>query len=154
MSFTLMALLLTLYTYFIDGYQCFGGFSMKAFRNWKPILRLAGPGVIVVCSEWWAVEAMNVAASYLGTVNLAAHSVIQTTANLTFQIPFAASAVVSTRIGNLVGGGRGLSARISCNTSIMLAVALGLSNSIFLILVRNVWGWLLTNDAETVGKLA
>lgn len=117
------------------------------------MLKLAGPGVIMICSEWWAVEAMAMAASYLGTVNLAAHSIIQTTANLTFQIPFSASAVVAARIGNLVGAGRGLSARISSITAITLAVVLGLNNSIFLFLVRNAWGWLLTSDAETIGKL-
>lgn len=148
-----MALLLALYVRFVNGYQCFGGFSTKALRNWKPMLKLAGPGVIMICSEWWAVEAMAMAASYLGTVNLAAHSIIQATANFTFQIPFSVSAVVATRIGNLVGAGRALSARISSTTAIMLAVVLGLNNSIFLLLVRNAWGWLLTSDAETIGTL-
>ncbi|KUI58935.1 hypothetical protein VP1G_10997 [Cytospora mali] len=150
MWFNLMASLLALYVRYIDGYQCWGGFTMKALRNWKPMLKLAGPGVIMICSEWWAVEAMAVASSCLGTVNLAAHSIIQATANLTFQIPFSASAVVATRIGNLVGAGRSKSARISAITAIMLALALGLNNSIFLILVRNKWGFLLTRDAETV----
>ncbi|ETN39867.1 uncharacterized protein HMPREF1541_06093 [Cyphellophora europaea CBS 101466] len=151
MSFNLMALLLALYVRFVDGYQCFGGFSTKALKDWKPMLKLAGPGIIMICSEWWAVEAMAMAASYLGTVSLAAHSIIQTTANLSFQIPFSASAVVAARIGNLVGAGRQHSARISSTTAIMLGVGLGLNNSIFLILVRRVWGWLLTNDAETIG---
>lgn len=48
----LLPLLLFLYVYFIDGKECWGGFTRKAFHNWGPMIKLALPGLIMVLAEY------------------------------------------------------------------------------------------------------
>ena len=72
MSYWLMLILLLLYIYFIDGHKAWGGWTRECLRDWWPFLRLAVPGIFMVCSEWWAFELAALAASYLGKVDLAA----------------------------------------------------------------------------------
>lgn len=43
-----MALLLFLYVKYVNGSQCWGGFSKRAFTNWWIMIKLALPGMIMV----------------------------------------------------------------------------------------------------------
>lgn len=44
----LMPLLLFFYVKYVDGSQCWGGFSKRAFTNWWIMIKLALPGMIMV----------------------------------------------------------------------------------------------------------
>lgn len=101
----LMPLLLFLYVRFVDGIQCWGGFSKKAFSNWWIMIRLALPGMIMVEAEWLAFEIMTLMASRFGAETLAAQSALATLATISYQIPFPVSIAASTRIANLIGAG-------------------------------------------------
>ena len=39
----------------------------EAFEGWIEYLKLAFPVLIIVCSEWWAYEAITILAGLLGT---------------------------------------------------------------------------------------
>jgi MATE family multidrug resistance protein len=86
-SYWLNLILGILFVRYIDGGQCWGGWSREALKNWGPFIRLSLAGVAFVCSEWWAFEIVALAAGYLGTVSLAAQSVVLTTASFTYMIP-------------------------------------------------------------------
>lgn len=101
----LLPVFLFLYVRFVDGSQCWGGFSRRAFANWWVMVRLALPGMIMVEAEWLAFEIMTLLASRFGTDYLAAQSIVTTLASITFQIPFPVSIASSTRIANLIGAG-------------------------------------------------
>lgn len=109
----LLPVLLILYVRFVDGTQCWGGFSKRAFSNWRIIIRLALPGMIMVEAEWLAFEIITVLASRFGTEYLAAQSVLSTLTSISYQIPFPLSIAASTRVANLVGAGRVDAAKIS-----------------------------------------
>lgn len=72
----LLPTLLFLYVYFINGRQCWGGFSKRAFTNWGPMIRLALPGMIMVEAEWFAFEILTLATGQFGTTHLAAQSIL------------------------------------------------------------------------------
>lgn len=139
-----------MYIIFVDGRSAWNGFSKAAFKNWGPMLRLAIPGVIMVASEWGAFEITSLAASYIGVSELAAQSILNTTASIVFQAPFAVSVAVSTRVGNLIGGKLGRAAKISCDVGLLMAVVLALGTAIVLYLLRSSWGFLFTNDPTVV----
>jgi MATE family multidrug resistance protein len=101
----LMPVLLFLYVRFIDGSQCWGGFSKRALTNWWVMIRLALPGMIMVEAEWLAFEIMTLMASRFGSDYLAAQSALTTLASISYQIPFPVSIAASTRIANLIGAG-------------------------------------------------
>lgn len=77
-SYWLSFLLLLAYTRFVSGYECWGGFSRKCFDNIGSFARIAILGVIHVGTEWWAFEIVAIVAGQLGTIPLAAQSVIMT----------------------------------------------------------------------------
>ena len=47
----LMPLLLSFYVKYVDGSQCWGGFSKRAFTNWWIMIKLALPGMIMVSTR-------------------------------------------------------------------------------------------------------
>lgn len=102
---TLLPILLFLYVQFVDGKQCWGGFSRRIFANWWVMIRLALPGMVMVEAEWLAFEIMTLLAGQFGTEYLAAQSVLVTLSSISYQIPFPMSIAASTRVANLMGAG-------------------------------------------------
>ncbi|CAH1758847.1 10310_t:CDS:2 [Entrophospora sp. SA101] len=132
------------------GFIVWGGWTYMAFHDWLPFLKLALPGVIMVCAEWWAFELAALAAGYLGSIALAAQSIVLTTACLFYQIPFGIAVSSSNRVGNLLGAGLGSRARLASNVSLVLAVLVSMFNSIILLLLKDSWGYLFTEDKEVI----
>lgn len=109
----LLPLLLFMYVYFIDGRQCWNGFTKRAFHNWTPMIQLALPGLLMVEAEFLAFEILTLASSYFSTTHLAAQSILGTVSAFTFQIPFPISIAASTRVANLIGASLSDAARTS-----------------------------------------
>ncbi|KAL3952637.1 hypothetical protein ACCO45_012580 [Purpureocillium lilacinum] len=102
----LMALLLFLYLWLIDGYQCWGGFSKKALSNWitkEPMMRLAIPGMVMHVAEFAADEILTIACAQFGAAQLAAQSALVTLTQITWTVPLAISIAASIRVANLIG---------------------------------------------------
>ncbi|KAG0219052.1 hypothetical protein BGX31_011421, partial [Mortierella sp. GBA43] len=101
-AYWIMLILLVAYIRFADGHQGWGGWTWEALTGWHAFLKLAIPGVLMVCTEWWAFAVVSLAASYLGTTSLAAQSIVTQTSSLLFTIPVGISVAASNRVGNLI----------------------------------------------------
>ncbi|KAG0240789.1 hypothetical protein BGW41_006647 [Actinomortierella wolfii] len=154
LSYWTMLGLLILYIRFVDGSAGWGGWSRDALTGWPAFMKLAIPGALMVCTEWWAFEAASLAASYFGTIALAAQSIVVQTSGLLYTIPFGISIAASNRVGNLIGRGDHRSAKVASRCSIALSVVFGTFNSIVLILCKEHWGRLFSDDAEVIGVVA
>ncbi|KAF8986866.1 hypothetical protein BGZ52_007301 [Haplosporangium bisporale] len=153
-SYWNMLILLLLYIRFVDGYAGWGGWTRDALTGWPAFMKLALPGVLMVCTEWWAFEVMSLAASYLGTVALAAQSIVVQTSGLLYTVPFGISIAASNRVGNLIGMGDHRSAKISSHMSILLSILFGMGNSLMLILFKDSWGKLFSEDTDVITTVA
>lgn len=69
------------------------------------MIRLAIPGMVMIEAEYLAFEVLTLASSRFGPEALAAQSILATLASVAYQLPFALSIAVSTRIANLIGAG-------------------------------------------------
>lgn len=138
----LLPLFLFLYVCFVDGKQCWSGFTKKALKNWGmpcipynvifglmilgPMIKLALPGLLMVEAEFLAFEILTLAASYFSTTHLAAQSILSTITALTFQIPFPISIAASTRVANLIGAtltdAAKTSAKVVCSLSLLASL--------------------------------
>lgn len=125
---TLMAVLLLGYTCFINGYQCWCGFTWEVFHHWSKALSLAGPGILMIEAEWLAFEIISFASSRFGTDSLAAQSIVSTVCVTVYQIAFAVSIVGSTRIAWFIGSASKQAAIISTHASIYVAFGFGVLN--------------------------
>lgn len=145
-------LVLLLYAVFISGKQCWGGLEFrKMVVNWKPMLKLALPGVIMVEADYLAYEVMTIFAAAFGSTALAAQSIGSNVGTIVFQIPFAVSIALSTRIGHFVGVPDISKARLVSKLSLMLGVAMGVFNFTLLSTGRYILARLYTNDKDVIG---
>ncbi|KAL6706080.1 hypothetical protein ACN47E_006182 [Coniothyrium glycines] len=155
-SNNLLPLLLWTYVWFVNPHslQCWGGFSKAAFTNWGPMAKLAIPGIVMVETEWLAFDILTFSTSYLSTAHLAAQSIVMTLAVAVYHIPFSVGVAVSTRLGNLIGGGSLKAARTATRTYILTFLVIGLIDFIFLTALRNVLPKAFTSDPEVVSIVA
>ena len=138
-SYWLSCLLLLAYTRFVAGSECWGGFDRRCFRNIGSFARIAMLGVIHVGTEWWAFEIVAIVAGQLGTIPLAAQSVIMTADQVMNTIPFGVGVATSSRIGNLLGSKKAKGAALSANTAAWLSMLLG-ALVLAILMATKVWG--------------
>ena len=145
-------ILLVLYTRFVAGWQCWGGWTRTAFHwsNMRTFARLAILGVIHVGTEWWAFEIVAIAAGRLGTIPLAAQSVIMTTDQVMNTIPFGIGVATSSRVGNLLGARNARGASRAANVAAWLSMLLGAVVLAVLMGVRDVFAKIFNDDVRVV----
>ncbi|KAG7663860.1 uncharacterized protein J8A68_002609 [[Candida] subhashii] len=150
-TYWLISLFMLGYVVFINGKQCWGGLDIaSATRNWKPMLSLAIPGVIMVIAEFLAFEVLTILAASFGTESLAAQSIVSNVAALFFQMPFAVAVVLSTRIGHFVGNENIRGAKINTNLFCLLGGLLGLFNFSVMFFGRTGLSKLFTQDPKVL----
>ncbi|RKP24916.1 mate-domain-containing protein [Syncephalis pseudoplumigaleata] len=155
-SFThwLNLLLSVLYVRYVQGGACWGGFSRDALRNWGQFLRLGLAGMALICSEWWAFEVVALAAGYLGTIPLAAQSVVLTSATITYMIPAGISITACNRIGNALGRKHANRAKLATHGALLLALAVSTFNTSLILVFKDDWGYLFNSDPEVVALVS
>ncbi|KAI1762903.1 multidrug and toxin extrusion protein [Hypoxylon sp. FL1150] len=151
---TLMPLLLLAYVFFVDGSQCWGGFTRRALTNWGPMIKLALPGMVMVMAEWLAFEILTLVASQFGTSYLAAQSILVTISATTFMVPFPVSIAGSTRIANLIGARLVKAAQTAAKVAFGAGCIIGLFNLTLLASLRYQLPRLFTQDEEVIGIVA
>jgi len=115
---------------------------------------LAVPGILMVATEWWAFEIVALAAGRLGPVPLAAQGVVMTADQILNTLPFGLSVATSNRIGNLIGARRPYHARLSAHTAAFLSFCVGSAVMSMLLITRNYFGVLFSNDVEVINLVA
>ncbi|MBE3048912.1 MATE family efflux transporter, partial [Candidatus Bathyarchaeota archaeon] len=149
-SYWISFALLLLYTRFVAGSECWGGWSRGAFSNMGTFAHLAFMGIIHVGTEWWAFEVVALAAGRLGTIPLAAQSVIMTADQVLNTIPFGLGVAASVRVGGLLGSRDARGAARAAHAAAGLSVALGLVVLAALMATRNHFAKIFNDDEQVV----
>ncbi|KAL2208500.1 MATE efflux family protein [Sarocladium strictum] len=150
-SYWLSFFLLVLYAIFVRGKECWGGVNVRlAMRNMAPFARLALLGVVHVGTEWWAFEIVALAAGRLGTIPLAAQSVIMTADQIINTIPFGLGVTTSARLGNMLGAQKPQEAARTAHAAAILSVILGTLVLAILMGTKNVFGRLFNDDQRVI----
>lgn len=150
----LLPVALLLYVVFVDGRECWGGFSRAALHNWGPMIKLALPGLVMVLAEFLAFEILTLSASYISSTHLAAQSLLSTITATTYQIPFPMSVAASTRIANLIGATLADAARTSAKVALVAALFVGVVNAVLLSSLRFQLPRLFTSDEDVIDLVA
>lgn len=109
-------------------------------------------GIVHVGTEWWAFEIVALAAGRLGTVTLAAQSVIMTADQIINTIPFGIGVATSSRLGNLLGARKHVEAERAAHCAAVLSMIAGTGILGGLVASKDVFGRIF-NDDERVVKL-
>ena len=151
-SYWLSFLSLLAYARFVKGWNSWGGWSRSCLHNMGTFARLSALGVIQVGTEWWAFEIVALVAGRLGTISLAAQSVVMTSDQVMNTIPFGVGVAASARVGNLLGAKNARGAARAANTAAWLSVLLGVIVLAILMGTKNNFAKIF-NDDEQVVKL-
>lgn len=149
-SYWLSFFLLVLYSRFVAGSKAWGGWSRSSFQNMGTFARLAALGVIHVGTEWWAFEIVALAAGRLGTISLAAQSVIMTTDQVINTIPFGIGVAASARVGNRLGARDAKGAARTANAAAWFSMIMGLLVLIVLMAVKDVYAKIFNDDTSVI----
>ncbi|KAL5604246.1 uncharacterized protein BROUX77_004432 [Berkeleyomyces rouxiae] len=154
-SYWLSFFLLVAYAVFVRGSECWGGLDLRrASRHTGPFARLALMGIMHVGTEWWAFEIVALAAGRLGTVPLAAQSIIMTADQVINTVPFGLGVAVSARVGNLLGARDHVGAARAAHTGAVLSVLVGAAILTVLMVVKNVFGRPFSDNERVVRLVA
>ncbi|TVU32454.1 hypothetical protein EJB05_24185, partial [Eragrostis curvula] len=132
------------------------GFSDEAFRGVADFLKLAVPSAVMVCMKWWSFELLVLLSSRLPNPKLetAVLSICLNTSSFAATVPVGLGAAISTRVSNELGAGRPQAARHATRVVVLLALAVGVSEGLGMVLVRDLWGNLYSNEEEVTGYIA
>lgn len=101
-------------------------------------------------TEWWAFEIVAIVAGQLGTIPLAAQSVIMTADQVMNTIPFGVGVAASSRVGNLLGARNARGAARAANTAAWLSMILGALVLAILLASKDNFARLFNNDERVV----
>ncbi|KAM0082192.1 hypothetical protein ACKRZS_005690 [Fusarium odoratissimum] len=146
----LLPILLILYVRLFEGYECWKGFSRKAFTNWGPMIKLALPGMIMIEAQFSVLEILTIAAGRFGTAQLAAQGVLVTVTSMSFNIPFPLAIATSTRVANLIGADLSKAARVTAKVAIFAALIVGSINLTIFTTLRRQIPAVFTEDEQVI----
>nr|CAD1842706.1 unnamed protein product [Ananas comosus var. bracteatus] len=145
------------------------GFSTEALSDVLNFLRLAVPSAFMTCLEYWAFEMVVLLAGFLPNPKLET-SVLSISLNTMWVVlydpnwsrqcckargvellfAFYVILLISIRVSNELGAGHPQAARLSVYVVVAIAITEGLIVALATILVRDIWGYLYSNEEEVV----
>ncbi|XP_032860784.2 multidrug and toxin extrusion protein 1 [Tyto alba] len=145
------AILLFLYVWWKKIHvETWGGWTRDCLLDWGSFIRLAVPGMLMMCIEWWTFEIGSFLAGLLSVVELGAQSVIYVLSSAAYMVPLGFSVAVSVRVGNALGSGDVVQAKTSCITALLCAGVFAVVVATLLGTLKDVVGYIFTNDKEIV----
>ncbi|KAL3002354.1 hypothetical protein AAZX31_08G049500 [Glycine max] len=127
-SYWINVLILILYVKFSPSCsKTWTGFSKEALHGIPSFLKLAIPSALMVCLN---------------------------TSTSVWMIPFGLSGAVSTRVSNELGAGHPRAARLAVYFVFIMAIIEGTFVGAVMIIIRNIWGYAYSNEAEVVQYVA
>ncbi|KAJ7600375.1 MOP flippase [Mycena floridula] len=155
-TYWLLFILLGILTHFSPIHrrnETWGGINIAAAlspRSCYTFLKLALPGILMVGTEWAAFEIVALAAGRLGSLPLAAQSVIMTTDQILNTIPFGIGVAASNKVGNLIGSRDAGGAKYAAHASALVSVIAGSVVMIIMMATKDVYGYIFSDDRDVV----
>ena len=76
-----------------------------AWSEWRGYFKVGCSNLLLMSTEWWAYEIMNISVTYLGPEQLATQAILSNTLALLYLISLGFGSTLTTLIGNSVGDG-------------------------------------------------
>ncbi|KAM0913438.1 hypothetical protein ACQ4PT_012204 [Festuca glaucescens] len=150
-SYWFNVVLLAMYVKFSEaGGRSWHGWSRAVLKDVNMYLSLAIPSTFMTCLEYWAFEMVVLLAGFLPNPKLETSilSISLNTMWMVYTIPSGLSSAISIRVSNELGAGNPQAARLSILISGIMCLVEGLLVVIITICVRDVWGYLYSNEEE------
>lgn len=128
------------------------GWSTECLQDWAKFLKLCIPGMLMLCMEWWGFEIGVFLTGLLGTTDLGAQAVVLQLDSIWFQVPLGIQIACAIRVGQNLGAGRPLAAKVTGNLSLLIVACISVVAMVTFIAAGEQLPYLFTN-VESVAKL-
>ncbi|GCB62631.1 hypothetical protein scyTo_0009560, partial [Scyliorhinus torazame] len=123
-------------------------------QEWGNFLRLAIPSLCMLCIECWTYQIGTLLVGLISEVQLGAHFILYQTLTVAYVVPLGFSVAVSVHVGNALGARNPEQAVNSAKVAMCCIGFFSLVNSILLGTLKDVLGYIFTNDNEIVQLVA
>ncbi|XP_073171686.1 multidrug and toxin extrusion protein 2-like isoform X2 [Lepidochelys kempii] len=130
--------------------KTWGGWTRECLQEWGSFIRLAVPGMVMMCIEWWTFEIGSFLTGLISVVELGAQSVIYELVTAAYMVPLGFSVAAAVRVGNALGAGNAEQAKKSCITALLCTGVFAMVVSTLLGSLKDVVGYIFTSDKEIV----
>jgi len=124
------------------------------FKDLPDFVKLAIPGLVMVCAEWWAFEILAIFAGWMSINALGAHTIVIQASSLCYMIPWGLSSAVSTRVGNALGAGDAEGGHRAVKVALMIVIPLELLQALLVFLLRRQIGAFYSKSEEVINQVA
>jgi MATE family multidrug resistance protein len=136
-----------------------GAWSGWSKRAWdrarlKQIVDFGIPVAFQISLEMWAFITAALFAGWIGTVELAAHTIVLNIASVSFMVPLGISFAAVTRVGNLIGERNGPGAQRAAWVSLVMGGGVMLAFAVLFISARRILPEIYTDEAAVIALAA
>ncbi|XP_028319935.1 multidrug and toxin extrusion protein 1-like isoform X2 [Gouania willdenowi] len=131
-----------------------GGWSKECLHDWWSYIRLAIPGMIMLCAEWWTYEIGSFLAGLISEVELGAQSVVFEVSTVVYMFPLGFGIAGSVRVGNALGAGDTMTAKTSAKLSTFCAGLISIGFAILIGCLKEHISYIFSYDEEIRKKVA
>ncbi|EPS72737.1 hypothetical protein M569_02019 [Genlisea aurea] len=132
--------------------QTWAGFSVAAFRDLLPVIKLSVSSGIMVCLELWYNSVLVLLAGYMNNaeVSISAFSICLNINGWEFMICLGFLGAACVRIANELGRGDAKATRFSIKVLLTTSIVIGVIFTAVCFVFGNSIGYLFTNDVKVV----
>ena len=123
-------------------------FTLNTLHGMGTYMKLAIPGMFMMCAEWWTYEIHILVSGTIGIASLASMSLLFTALSLFYTFPLCYSITVSIIVGNAIGEGNTKKATSYSRLVFIMAVSTQAFCAFWFYILRNQWPLLFTTDQE------
>lgn len=116
--YIIMCLLTLFYIIFSKFYEpTWDGLQRDSLYEWSVFIKLAIPGMLMICVEWWSFEIGVFLAGLIGKTELGAQSVLFQLETINYVLPYGFEIASTIKIGQYLGSGDKESAKTSAHVT-------------------------------------
>ncbi|XP_075329292.1 LOW QUALITY PROTEIN: multidrug and toxin extrusion protein 1 [Odontesthes bonariensis] len=125
-----------------------GGWSKECLQDWGSYIRLAIPGMVMLCVEWWTYEIGGFLAGLISEVELGTQSVVYELANVAYMFPMGFSVAGTVRVGNALGAGETEQAKVSAKLTMFCAASVSVCLAVVIGSLKDHVSYIFTYDEQ------
>ncbi|CAH1776860.1 unnamed protein product [Owenia fusiformis] len=121
LAYFIMAMGTLCYILFSKMYtETWDGWTKECLDDWGFFMKLALPGMLMVCLEWWCFEIGTVLTGVLSKTELGAQSIMFQLETISYVIPVGIAIAVSIRVGQFLGSNDPRGAKTTARVSLLI----------------------------------
>ncbi|XP_073471238.1 multidrug and toxin extrusion protein 2-like [Aquarana catesbeiana] len=130
--------------------KTWGGWSKDCLQEWDIFISLALPSMLMFCVEYWSFEIGGFLAGLISIVELGGQTIMIELVTMAAMLPVGFGMAANIRVGTALGAGDIEQAKKSYKVALCCAAIVCLLISSTLLALRNVMGYVFTNDKDIV----